>query len=106
MSASFLQLATIAQGQGYQQRVAYAMNAAAGAIYNEGAGVANHSARAAYAIKVANGNFNLAACSLAVITATAIVAEVTNAADNQGVSILDADIANSVSALWNMLAGV
>jgi hypothetical protein len=105
MAATFLQLATIAQSQSFQQRVNFSMNKAAAAIYNEGAGVTNHSARAAYAIKVANGNFNLGAAAMAVATAAAIVAEAVNDG-SQTNAILDADIDNSVASLWNMLAGV
>lgn len=105
MSATFLQLATIAQGQTFQQRVSAAMASSAAAIYNEGTGVANHSARAAYAIKVANGSYNLQAAATAIIMAATIVAEAVNDG-SQTNAILDADISNSVSALWNMLAGV
>lgn len=105
MAATYLQLATIAQSQPFLQRVNISMNKASGAIYNEGAGVTNHSARAAYAIKVANGNFNLGAAAMAIITASAIVAEaVTDGSATN--AIADVDIDNSVASLWNMLAGV
>lgn len=104
MAANFLQLATIANTNEFQQRVAVAMNTAAGAIYNEGSGVTNHSARAAYAIKVSNGNYNLSATAIAVVTASAIAAEATLGVSLN--SIPDLDISNSVASLWNMLAGV
>lgn len=105
MAATYLQLATIAQSQTFLQRVNVSMNKAAGSIYNEGTGVPNHSARAAYAIKVGNGNFNLQAAGMAIVTAAAIVAEaVTDGSATN--AILDADIDNSVASLWNMLAGV
>jgi hypothetical protein len=104
MSANYLQLAQIASTQEFQQRVSYAMGAAAGMIYNEGAGVANHSARAAFAIRVANGNYILSSAALAIITASAITASAVPGVS--GNAILDTDIANSVSSLWNMFAGV
>lgn len=173
MSASFLQLAQIAGGQTFQQRVAYAMSVAAAAVYSEamvtnaataagnpvlhfasttgvidgspandltaggvipagttvlshtattvtlsnnvtGAGVGigdsiafvnNHSARAAFAIKVAQGNYNLSAAAQQVLTNATIAAEAVNDG-SQGNAIPDADIQFSVNSLWNMLAGV
>jgi hypothetical protein len=107
MAATLAQRAQIASTSAFQQRVSVAMSDAAAAIYNEGSGVTSHSARAAYAIKVVNGNFNLAAAALAVIGAAAIITEATlDPTVNPPNAIPDADIANSVSALWNMLAGV
>jgi hypothetical protein len=105
MAATYLQLATIAQSTSFQQRVAFAMNSAAAAVYNEGSGVTNHSARAAFAIKVGAGNYSLPAAALAVITGATIVAEAVNDG-SQTNAIADADIQNSVNSLWNMFAGV
>lgn len=104
MSATYSQLATIAASSDFQQRTAIAMNKAAGSIYNEGSGVTNHSARAAFAIKVSNGNYTLSAISLAVITASAIIAEAV--VGTFGNAIADSDIDNSVASLWNMFAGI
>jgi hypothetical protein len=105
-NATYLQLATIAQSAEFQQRVNAAMNAAAANIYNEGSGVANHSARAAFAIKVVTGNYNLPAAAQAIIMASAIVAEATIPTPFNTTAILDTDIFNSVASLWNMFAGV
>lgn len=104
MAANFSQLAQIASSQEFQQRVAFAINSAAAAVYSEVTTTPSHSARAAYAIKVANGNYNLAAAALAVLTNATIAAEATI-----GVSlntIPDSDIQFSINSLWNMLAGV
>lgn len=103
-AAGYLQLAQISQTAEFQNRVAYAMNAAAAAIYNEGAGVANHGTRATFAVKVANGTYSLQSISMAVITSAAIAAEAVSGVSLNGIA--DTDIANSVSSLWNMFAGV
>jgi hypothetical protein len=66
--------------------------------------VNNHSARAAFAIKVAQGTYNLQAAAFAVLTNATIAAEATNGVS--GNTIPDADIQFSVNSLWNMLAGV
>lgn len=172
MAANFVQLAQIAASQEFQQRVGYAMGAAAANVYSEamatnaataagnavlhfasttgvvdgtpvnnltiggvipagttvlshtattvtmsasatGAGVGsgdsiafvnNHSGRATFSIKVAQGNYNLAAAALAVLTNATIAAEATNG--TSGNMIPDADIQFAVNSLWNMLAGV
>ena len=105
MAATYLQLAIIAQSQPFLQRVSFAMNSAAANIYNEGSGVTNHSARAAFAIKVATGSYSLSAAALAIITNATIVAEAVNDG-SQTNAIADTDIFNSVAALWNMFSGV
>lgn len=104
MAANFAQLAQIAASQEFQQRVSYAMNVAAANVYAEAGTVPSHSARAAYSIKVANGNYNLSAAALAVLTNATIGAEAVNGV--AGNAIPDGDIQFSVNSLWNMLAGV
>lgn len=104
MAANFAQLAQIAASQEFQQRVGYAMNVAASNVYSEAGTVTGHGVRATFATKVANGNFNLGAAALAVLTNATIAAEA-----SIGVSlntIPDSDIQFAVNSLWNILAGV
>jgi|SRR5215469_1530297 len=105
MSLSYLQLTQLAQQQVFQARVNFSMNQAAEQIYNESPTAPNHGVRAAYAIKVAAGNFNLAANSLAVMTNPTIVSKALNDGSSTN-GILDTDIDTAVASIWNMLAGV
>lgn len=66
--------------------------------------VNNHSARAAFAIKVAQGNFNLQSAALAVLTNATIAAEANT--DGSSSAVPDSDIQFSANSLWNLLAGV
>lgn len=66
--------------------------------------VNGHAARAAFAVKVANGNYNLAAAALLVLGNSAIGAEA-NINTANGYAIPDADIQFAVNSLWNVLAG-
>lgn len=111
MPANFAQLAQIAASQEFQQRVSYAMNVAAANVYAEAGTVTGHAARAGFAIKVANGSYNLPAAAIAVLTNATIAAEATVSNPQQGVAttlntIPDADIQFAVNSLWNLLAGV
>lgn len=65
--------------------------------------VANHSARASFAVKVASGGFSLQAAAFAVLTNATIAAE---AQIGGGNNIPDSDIQFAVNSLWNLLAGV
>jgi polyferredoxin len=105
MAASFLQLAQIANSQTFQQRVSYAMSVGAATVYNEASTVTSHNARAAYASKVANGNYNLQAAAAAVLSNATIAAEAVNDG-SQGNAIPDSDIQFAVNSLWNLLTGV
>jgi hypothetical protein len=66
----------------------------------------NHSGRAAFAIKVAQGNYNIQAACFAVLTNATIAAEAVNDDTNITNAIPDTDIQFSVNSLWNLLAGV
>lgn len=102
--ATFNQLAQVAVSPAFQSRVNYAMNVAAVAVYAESTGTTGHVARAAYAVKVSAGSFNLTAASYAVLTNASIAAEavVTTTPDN---AIPDNDIQFAVNSIWNLLAG-
>lgn len=111
MAANFAQLAQIAQSPEFQQRVGYAMSVGAATVYGEVGTTPNHSARAAYAIKVANGNYSLPAATLIVLANSTIAAEATASVPQTGVAstlntIPDSDIQFAVNSFWNMLAGV
>lgn len=101
--ASFIVLSQVAATSEFQQRVAYAMGVAAANVYAEANTVAGHAARAAYATKVASGNYSLPAAANLVLSNSTIAAEATNTAS--GNSIPDADIQFAVNSLWNVLAG-
>ena len=102
VAATYSQLGTIAGQQDFQNRVGIAMNSAAVAVYYEASTVTGHAARAAYANKVLNGTYNLAAATLAVLVNSTIMAEATTTPPN---SIADTDIQFQVNSIWNALAG-
>jgi hypothetical protein len=104
MAANFVQLAAIANSTEFLQRVGYSMSVGATTAYNEVGTTQNHSARAAFAIKVAQGNYNVQAAAFAVLTNATIAVEAVNGVS--GNSIPDGDIQFAVNSLWNMLAGV
>lgn len=105
--ATFAQLGLIVQEPEFQQRVQYAMSVAAVNVYAEGSGVTGHAARAALAICVLNGNFNLSGACYGVLTNSTIAAEATIPASGPpaGNTIPDADIQFAVNSIWNVLAG-
>jgi hypothetical protein len=107
-AAAFADLETIANDPAFRKRVDFAMTQAAIAIYNEGTGVTGHQARAAYAIQVLRGAYNNQQATVAVLTSATIIAEalVGQPTATPSYAIPDADIASSVSAVWNSLAGV
>jgi hypothetical protein len=67
--------------------------------------VANHSGRAAFAIKVGQGNYNLSAAAQQVLTNATIGTEAANDGSQTNL-IPDADIQFAVNSLWNLLAGI
>lgn len=103
MAATYSTLGTIATQPDFQNRVNVAMQTAALAVYNESGTVTGHAARAAFASKVANGNFNLVAACFSVLTGTAVGANAVVGTSGNG--ILDSDIQNQVNAAWNCFAG-
>ena len=103
MAVTNLQLAQVAALPTFQQRVAVVMAAYAATVYAEAGTVPSHGARANFAIRVAQGNYNLAAAANAVINNATIAAEVTPGTDT---TIQDADILTAVTSLWNMFAGI
>lgn len=101
--ATFIALGQIAPTSEFQSRVAYAMGVAAASVYSEAGTVPGHTARAAFANKVANGNYSLPAAALLVLSNATIAAEANNAVS--GNAIPDSDIQFAVNSLWNLLAG-
>lgn len=103
MAASYAQLGDIAGQPEFRRRVNVGMSTAATAIYNEASTVTGHVARAAYATKVTNGNFNLDAAVWLVLSDPTVQSNaVTNVPGN---GITDAAIENAISADWNCMAG-
>jgi pyruvate carboxylase len=102
--AGFSDLETISNNGNFQLRVAYAMQVAAVAIYNEAPTATGHAARAAMATRVLNGEFNVQAAAAAVLTNATIAAEA-NINTTPGYGIPDGDIQFAVNSNWNALAG-
>lgn len=102
--ANFTGCAQIAWQADFQQRIGYALNVAAINAYNEAGTVTGHAARAAYATKVLNGEYNLFAVSLAVLTNSTIAAE-GNSASQPGNAIPDGDIQFAINSIFSALAG-
>lgn len=105
--ATFAQLGLIVQEPEFQQRVRYAMSVAATNVYAEGSGVTGHAARAAFAVRVLSGNFDIQSACYGVLTNSTIATEATIPASGPpaGNSIPDADIQFAVNSIWNVLAG-
>jgi hypothetical protein len=103
--ATFDQLAVIAADSGFQLRVRLAMVTAAIAVYNEPPATTGHVTRASYAVRIINGNVNMEAMAIAILTNTTISAEA-NSANKPDFNIPDADIQFQVNSIWNSLAGV
>ena len=101
--ADFLGCAQIAAGEQFQQRVQFALSVAAANVYTESSGIAGHVARAAFAVKVANGSANIPAAALVIIGNSTISAEAVTAVSQN--SIPDSDIQFAVNSNWNLLAG-
>jgi len=103
MAATFSALGVIAGHPDFIARVNVAMNNAAISIYNEATTTVGHTARAAYATKVVNGQYNLQAAVYAILTGTTIINEANPSLPGDG--ILDTDLSTEVAAAWNVLAG-
>lgn len=102
--ANFTGCAQISWQADFQQRVGYALNVAAINAYNEVGTVTGHAARAIFATKVLNGQYNLEAMALAVLTNSTIATE-GNSAVQPGNSIPDSDIQFAVNSIFSALAG-
>ncbi len=103
MPASYSDMGAICSQPDFPRRVAVAMGIAAVAIYSEVSTTPGHPARAAYATKVANGNYNLASVCFAVMQSTNIQNTATLSTVGNGIS--DTDIQTEVNGIWNALAG-
>lgn len=111
--ASFSDFAKIAQAYDFQSRVAYALEVAALAVYNEvvdGTVItqAQHILRAAFARQVLSGTFPIGsatifAIALGVLTNATVAAEANLTAVNN--NIPDSDIQFQINSMWNALAG-
>lgn len=101
--ATFAALGSISTADEFRKRVAYALGVSAAAVYAESTGITGHVARAAYAVKVANGTYDLGAAAIMVLGNSTIAAEATVGV--AGNTIPDSDIQFSVNSLWNVLAG-
>jgi hypothetical protein len=103
--ATFSQLNIIAADNGFQQRVRFAMVTAAIAIYNEPTNTPGHLTRSTYAVKIINGNINMQAMALAVLTNPTVAAEA-DPTKPPDFAIPDSDIQFQVNSMWNSAAGV
>lgn len=101
--ASYSDIAIAATSNDLRRRVEYALTIAALNVYAEGKATAAHQARAAYATKVLNGDYNLNAAVLGVLTDKNIAAEAdSSTADN---SVSDGMMQFAVNSIFNALAG-
>jgi hypothetical protein len=105
--ATFAQIAQIVTNQPleFQSRVNYAMCVAAINVYSEGTGVTGHAARAAFAVRVLSGNYNIAAVCFGVMTNPTIAGEAVYQQPANGNGVPDTDIQFAVNSIWNALAG-
>lgn len=103
MTATFAQLDKISQDPAFQGRVKIALFTAAVNVYSEAPTTAGHVARAGYAVRVLNGNYDIRSVCYAVLTNPTIEGEGIPGTTND--SIPDGDIQFQVNAVWNALAG-
>lgn len=103
MTASYADLGQIAQQTEFLNRVRCALFQAAIAAYNEGSGATGHAARAAFATKVLNGQYDLSAASNAVLTNSTIISEAI--ANQSGNGVPDSDLQFVMNSVYNGLAG-
>lgn len=101
--ASYDDLIKIAGNNDFQQRIKYALMAAAVNVYAEASSTTGHTARAALASNVIQGGYNPAAAALAVLTNSTIASEA-NVSITPGFNIVDADIQFAINSLWGALA--
>lgn len=107
MAATFSQLTKIAQDGGFQQRVRIAALLTALNVYNEVSTTPGHGTRATFATKVlTNQGPDAFTLALAVLTASGNISLNANLNTLPDFGILDSDIENQLSAMWNAMAGV
>jgi hypothetical protein len=104
--ATLFQLAQVSASTDFQHRVSIAMATAAAQVYAEINTTTGHTARAAFANKVATGQYSLPAAAQTVLSNSTVAGEASTtpggAFDN---AIPDADIQFAVSSLWNLFSG-
>ena len=107
--ADLLDQGTIAADAGFQERcmaalVAYCINT----VVSEGSGVANHTARDAFALEVIGHQDQISALEVAraVLTNPTIAAEATVASLPGCTAVPDTDIEYAITTVFNDLAGV
>lgn len=105
MAAPFRDINTISKDAGFQGRCAYALTVEAVAAVAELNTVANHNARAGFALKVLAGSVNILQVALVILTNTTIAANAV-AATTPDFAILDGDIQFAAHTFFNDLAGV
>lgn len=102
--ATYSDLGQIAQQTDYQNRIRHALYVAAAAAYAEDAQTIGHAARAAFAIKVFAGQYDLLSAANAVLTNSTIAAEASADGKNNNL-IPDSDLQFSMNSIYNGLAG-
>lgn len=101
--ASYSDIGTTATSEDFRRRVAYALTVASIAVYAEAGTVQGHAARAAYASKVLNSQFDLHGAVLGVLANSTIAAESSSSAS--GSNVPDTDIQFAINSIFNVLAG-
>jgi len=107
--ANYRVLGEIADSIEFQRRIRIAAGVVSSQVYVEGAGVAGHASRLAFALRVVVGNFNLQSMAYLIVTNATIAAEaipsspVGSPSNDNGIS--DAHILTAVAAVWSALAG-
>lgn len=101
--ATYSDIAVAATSSDLRRRVEYALTIAAVNVYAEGTTVPAHTARAAYATKVLNGQYDLHGAVLGILTNPTIAAAASSAtADN---SVSDGNMQFAINSIFSALAG-
>lgn len=101
--ANYSDIGTVATAEDFRRRVAYALTKAAIDVYAEVGTTQGHAARALYATRVLNSQFDLHGAVLGVLSNASIAAEASSSVNGNGVP--DADIQFAINSIFSVLAG-
>lgn len=109
MAATVSQLNALADDTFFRRRLRNIILQVAAVIYNEGAGVGNHAARASYAITLIQNPSRAEELAKIIVTRTNLVASTITYDFDKGEILTDATdgaLTSQITSDWNMLAGV
>lgn len=101
--ANYSDIGTVATAEDFRRRVAYALTKAAVDVYAEVGTTQGHAARALYATKVLNNQFDLHGAVLGVLANPTIAAGASSSTSDNSVS--DGNMQFAINSIFSVLAG-